>query len=95
MSDQPTSPRPHSSVVVDGPDRAPARSMLRAVGFTDEDFKKPQIAVVSNASDMTPCNVHLGELSNHARTGVTAAGGSQASCSRMSVTRSRVSGITS
>ncbi len=75
MSDQPTSPRPHSSVVVDGPDRAPARSMLRAVGFTDEDFKKPQIAVVSNASDMTPCNVHLGELSNHARTGVTAAGG--------------------
>ena len=75
MSDQPTSPRPHSSVVVDGPDRAPARSMLRAVGFTDEDFKKPQIAVVSNASDMTPCNVHLGELSDHARTGVTAAGG--------------------
>ena len=75
MSDQPTSPRPPSSVVVDGPDRAPARSMLRAVGFTDEDFKKPQIAVVSNASDMTPCNVHLGELSDHARTGVTAAGG--------------------
>ena len=75
MSDQPTSPRTHSSVVVDGPDRAPARSMLRAVGFTDEDFKKPQIAVVSNASDMTPCNVHLGELSDHARTGVTAAGG--------------------
>jgi dihydroxy-acid dehydratase len=49
--------------------------MLRAVGFTDEDFKKPQIAVVSNASDMTPCNVHLGDLSDHARKGVTAAGG--------------------
>ncbi len=68
-------PRPHSSVVVDGNDRAPARSMLRAVGFTDEDFQKPQIAVVSNASDMTPCNVHLGELSDHARKGVNAAGG--------------------
>jgi dihydroxy-acid dehydratase len=68
-------PRPHSSVVVDGNDRAPARSMLRAVGFTDEDFQKPQIAVVSNASDMTPCNVHLGDLSDHARKGVTAAGG--------------------
>lgn len=49
--------------------------MLRAVGFTDEDFQKPQIAVVSNASDMTPCNVHLGDLSDHARKGVTDAGG--------------------
>ncbi len=68
-------PRPHSSVVVDGNDRAPARSMLRAVGFTDEDFQKPQIAVVSNASDMTPCNVHLGDLSDHARKGVAEAGG--------------------
>jgi dihydroxy-acid dehydratase len=68
-------PRPFSSVVVDGNDRAPARSMLRAVGFTDDDFKKPQIAVASSASDMTPCNVHLGDLSEHARKGVNAAGG--------------------
>jgi dihydroxy-acid dehydratase len=67
--------RPHSSLVVDGNDRAPARSMLRAVGFTDDDFKKPQIAVASSPSDMTPCNVHLGELSEHARKGVNAAGG--------------------
>jgi dihydroxy-acid dehydratase len=49
--------------------------MLRAVGFTDEDFHKPQIAVASSASDMTPCNVHLGELSDYARKGVNAAGG--------------------
>jgi dihydroxy-acid dehydratase len=49
--------------------------MLRAVGFSDADFKKPQIAVVSSASDMTPCNVHLGELSDHARKGVADAGG--------------------
>jgi len=67
--------RPHSSVVVDGVDRAAARSMLRAVGFTDDDFKKPQIAVASSPSDMTPCNVHLGELSDHARKGVNEAGG--------------------
>lgn len=67
--------RPHSSVVVDGNDRAPARSMLRAVGFTDEDFHKPQIAVASSASDMTPCNVHLGDLSEHARKGINEAGG--------------------
>jgi dihydroxy-acid dehydratase len=49
--------------------------MLRAVGFTDDDFRKPQIAVASSASDMTPCNVHLGELSEHARKGIAAAGG--------------------
>lgn len=49
--------------------------MLRAVGFTDDDFKKPQIAVASSPSDMTPCNVHLGELSEHARKGITDAGG--------------------
>ena len=75
MSDTPSTPRPHSSSVVDGNDRAPARSMLRAVGFTDEDFTKPQIAVASSASDMTPCNVHLGDLSEHARAGVAEAGG--------------------
>jgi dihydroxy-acid dehydratase len=49
--------------------------MLRAVGFTDEDFTKPQIAVAASASDMTPCNVHLGDLSDHARKGIAAAGG--------------------
>ena len=49
--------------------------MLRAVGFTDDDFRKPQIAVASSASDMTPCNVHLGDLSEHARRGVAQAGG--------------------
>jgi len=77
MSTQPTNetPRPYSSVVVDGNDRAPARSMLRAVGFKDDDFRKPQIAVASSASDMTPCNVHLGELSQHAQKGIAAAGG--------------------
>ncbi|MFO8026660.1 MAG: dihydroxy-acid dehydratase [Opitutales bacterium] len=67
--------RPHSSIVVDGSDRAPARSMLRAVGFEDADFKKPQIAVASSTSDMTPCNVHLGELADHARKGIDANGG--------------------
>ncbi|QYM80678.1 dihydroxy-acid dehydratase [Horticoccus luteus] len=76
MSTPPTAtPRPYSAIVVDGTDRAPARSMLRAVGFTDEDFRKPQIAVASSPSDMTPCNVHLGDLSEHARKGIAAAGG--------------------
>lgn len=67
--------RPHSSAVVDGNDRAAARAMLRAVGFEDVDFQKPQIAVASSTSDMTPCNVHLGELAEHARKGIDANGG--------------------
>jgi dihydroxy-acid dehydratase len=60
--------------------------MLRAVGFTDEDFKKPQIAVASAASDMTPCNVHLGELSQHAQKGITAAGGKSVYFNTITVT---------
>ena len=48
----------------------PARSMLRAVGFTDEDFTKSQIGIASSPSDLTPCNMHLGELASHATNGV-------------------------
>lgn len=75
MSDPQNPNRTHSSVVVDGPDRAPARSMLRAVGFTDEDFKKPQIGIASTGSDLTPCNVHIGELATHAARGAALGGG--------------------
>jgi dihydroxy-acid dehydratase len=68
-------PRPHSSIVVDGSDRAPARSMLRATGFRDEDFKRPQIGVASTWSDLTPCNMHINELAEFAAKGINANGG--------------------
>ncbi len=68
-------PRPYSSVVVDGDDRAAARSMLRATGFGDADFKKPQIGIASTWSDLTPCNMHINELAEHAAEGVNANGG--------------------
>ena len=77
--------RPHSSIVVDGNDRAPARSMLRAVGFEDEDFKKPQIGVASSPSDLTPCNMHLGDLAQHATTGINATGGKAVNFSTITV----------
>ncbi|MFP4068618.1 MAG: dihydroxy-acid dehydratase [Opitutales bacterium] len=77
--------RPHSSVVVDGDDRAPARSMLRAVGFDDADFKKPQIGVVGSPSDLTPCNMHLGDLAAHATNGVNQAGGKAVNFSTITV----------
>ena len=66
--------RPYSSLMVDGTERAPSRSMLRAVGFNDADFKKPQIGVASTWSEVTPCNVHIDKLARHAARGVGAAG---------------------
>ena len=61
--------------MVDGKDRAPNRSMLRAVGFEDEDFEKPQVAVCSAWSMVTPCNSHLDELGKSSVEGVDGAGG--------------------
>ena len=61
--------------MVDGKDRAPNRSMLRAVGFEDEDFTKPQVAVCSAWSMVTPCNSHLDELGKASVEGVDGAGG--------------------
>ena len=54
--------RKFSSKIVDGKDRTPSRSMLRAVGFKDKDFKLPQIGVASTGSMVTPCNMHINEL---------------------------------
>ncbi len=80
-----TSRRPYSSVVVDGNDRAGARSMLRAVGFSDEDFAKPQIAIASTGSDLTPCNMHIDELATHATRGANDAGGKSVNFSTITI----------
>jgi dihydroxy-acid dehydratase len=66
--------RPRSTDVTEGVERAPARAMLRAVGFTDDDFAKPQVGVVSSWNEVTPCNVHLNRLAKAAKEGVRAAG---------------------
>jgi dihydroxy-acid dehydratase len=68
-------PRRHSRLVMDGARQAPARAMLRATGFRDEDFAKPQIGVASTWANVTPCNMHIGELAREACAGVDAAGG--------------------
>ncbi|MDE0745272.1 MAG: dihydroxy-acid dehydratase [SAR202 cluster bacterium] len=66
----------HKSAVVSlGPDRAPARSMLRAVGLDDEDMEKPFIAVANLASDVTPCNVHLTRIADKVKEGIRDAQG--------------------
>ncbi|AXI10138.1 dihydroxy-acid dehydratase [Oceanobacillus sp. 143] len=58
----------------DGTMRAPNRAMLRAVGLTDDDFKKPMIGVADTESEVTPCNIHMGSLSLRAKEGVRDAG---------------------
>jgi dihydroxy-acid dehydratase len=68
-------PRRHSRTVVDGIEHAPARAMLRAVGFKDADFGKPQIGIASTWSMVTPCNMHIDQLARDAGEGVDAAGG--------------------
>lgn len=70
-----TDKRSHSSKVVDGIEKAPARAMLRAVGFGDEDFEKPQVGIASTWSMVTPCNMHINALAEDACAGADAAGG--------------------
>lgn len=67
--------RQYSSEVVDGVGKAAGRAMLRATGFTDEDFKKPQIGIASTWSRVTPCNMHINVLADEAGSGVDEAGG--------------------
>src|SRR5512134_325442 len=67
-------PRRHSRVVVDGLTQAPSRAMLRAVGFKDEDFAKPQVGIASTWNMVTPCNMHIDGLARHASAGVDGAG---------------------
>ena len=64
-----------SSAITEGAHRAPARAMLKAAGFTDEDLRKPIIGVANTWIEIGPCNYHLRELATHVKAGVRAAGG--------------------
>ena len=61
--------------ITEGPERAPARSMLLAMGLTHDDLNKPFIGIANLASDVTPCNVHLDRLASKVKDGIKAAGG--------------------
>ena len=67
--------RRYSRIVVDGVEQAPSRAMLRAVGFSEEDFKRPQIGIASTWSMVTPCNMHIDGLAEEAARGADEAGG--------------------
>jgi dihydroxy-acid dehydratase len=68
-------PKPRSHALIDGANRAGARSMLRASGLGDEDFAKPLVGVANTWIEIGPCNYHLRELAEHVKAGVRAAGG--------------------
>ena len=61
--------------LVDGPSRAPARAMLKAVGFTDDDLARPLVGVANTWIEVMPCNYHLRRLSEKVKAGIRAAGG--------------------
>ena len=67
--------RRYSRVIVDGDEQAPSRAMLRAVGFEEDDFKRPQIGIACTWSMVTPCNMHIGKLAEKAAEGANNAGG--------------------
>jgi dihydroxy-acid dehydratase len=67
--------KPRSSALTEGPNRAGARSMLRACGLGDDDFRKPLVGVANTWIEIGPCNYHLRELAVHVKDGVRAAGG--------------------
>ncbi len=70
-----STPKIRSGEVTEGIERAPARAMLRAVGMTDDDWDKPQVGVASSWNEVTPCNMPLQRLAQHAKDGVRETGG--------------------
>jgi len=74
MSRRKVDVRAHSRVVFDGVKQTPSRAMLRAVGYEDRDFRKPQVGIASTWSTLTPCNMHIDKLAAVAASGADAAG---------------------
>ena len=63
-----------SRTVVSGPARAPHRAMYKAMGLNDDDLSKPIVGVSSTCNEATPCNIHLGDLAQHSKSGVRDSG---------------------
>nr|MBP7693482.1 dihydroxy-acid dehydratase [Anaerolineales bacterium] len=70
-----TDPKRNSRAITDGPNRAPARSMLKAVGFTDDDLRRTIVGVANTWIEIGPCNFHLRRLAAKIKEGIRAAGG--------------------
>src|SRR4051794_23120046 len=83
---RPTDPaKRHSAALTDGPDRAAARAMLKAVGFTDEDLAKPIVGVATAWIETMPCNFNQRRLAEFVKEGIRAAGGTPMEFNTISV----------
>ena len=84
--DRPSDPaKRHSAALTDGPDRAAARSMLKAIGFTDDDLAKPLVGVATTWIETMPCNFNQRELAQRVKAGIRAAGGTPMEFNTVSV----------
>ena len=91
--DQPSHPaKRHSARLTDGPDRAPARAMLKAIGFTDEDLARPIVGVATSWIETMPCNYNQRRLAEFVKEGIRAAGGTPMEFGTISVSDGVVDG---
>src|SRR6266704_2772381 len=78
-------PKLRSRDLVDGPSRAPARAMLKAVGYTDDDLHRPLVGVANTWIEVMPCNIHLRDLAAQVKEGIRAAGETPVVCNTIAV----------
>lgn len=78
-------PRAQSRVLLDGPDRAPARAMMRGAGYTDLDFGRPLIGVAHSWIEIMPCTIHLRRIAEWVKEGIREAGGTPVECNTIAV----------
>jgi dihydroxy-acid dehydratase len=84
--DRPSDPaKRHSAAITDGPERAPARAMLKGIGLTDEDLARPLVGVATTWIETMPCNFNQRELAKHVKAGVRAGGGTPVEFNTVSV----------
>src|SRR5215470_5968474 len=86
MSRMTLDPRHRSHVLYDGPERAPARSYLKAIGFGDADLARPIVGVASTWTETMPCNFGLRALAQDVKRGVKAAGGTPMEFNTIAIT---------
>ena len=90
---RPTDPaKRHSAALTDGVDRAPARAMLKGIGFDDEALARPLVGIATTWIETMPCNWNQRELARHVRRGIIEAGGTPMEFNTIAVSRRRVDG---
>src|SRR5437667_9491655 len=90
----PTTMRSRSARMLEGPDRAPARSYFYAIGFTEDDLRKPLIGIANTWIEMMPCTSHLRGVSEKVKAGVRAAGGTPVEFNTIALSDRRRTGTT-